>query len=80
MTRKNMSKNLKAKREKQHNATDVGLEPTASALGGLRATIAPTGRFHVDEDFFMYKIYMLSESTIGHGEILSMEEKFACRQ
>jgi hypothetical protein len=23
--------------------TDVGLEPTASALGGLRATIAPTG-------------------------------------
>jgi hypothetical protein len=24
--------------------TDVGLEPTASALGGLRATIAPTGR------------------------------------
>ena len=25
-------------------ATDVGLEPTASALGGLRATIAPTGQ------------------------------------
>ena len=28
----------------QKEATDVGLEPTASALGGLRATIAPTGQ------------------------------------
>ena len=34
------------KRQKEQpnaTATDVGLEPTASALGGLRATIAPTG-------------------------------------
>lgn len=31
-------------RENKKKATDVGLEPTASALGGLRATIAPTGQ------------------------------------
>jgi hypothetical protein len=31
-------------RTRSLNATDVGLEPTASALGGLRATIAPTGQ------------------------------------
>jgi hypothetical protein len=29
---------------KGKKTTDVGLEPTASALGGLRATIAPTGQ------------------------------------
>lgn len=31
-------------RPREQKTTDVGLEPTASALGGLRATIAPTGQ------------------------------------
>jgi hypothetical protein len=44
--------------EKAKKATDVGLEPTASALGGLRATIAPTGQLLVVEelDFFVQYI------------------------
>ena len=37
---------MNAKKE----ATDVGLEPTASALGGLRATIAPTGQLLLVEE------------------------------
>ena len=43
------SKKIKPKKKNQYNATDVGLEPTASALGGLRATIAPTGRVYYQD-------------------------------
>lgn len=40
-------------------ATDVGLEPTASALGGLRATIAPTGLLLVVEEIHFFIQYTL---------------------
>ena len=39
--------------------TDVGLEPTASALGGLRATIAPTGQMLLYDKFCFNKIHNL---------------------
>lgn len=39
-------------------ATDVGLEPTASALGGLRATIAPTGQLLVVEETDVFVQYI----------------------
>ena len=44
--------------EKAKKATDVGLEPTASALGGLRATIAPTGQLLVVEEIVVFVHYI----------------------
>ena len=44
---------------KAKKATDVGLEPTASALGGLRATIAPTGQLFVVEGIDVFAKYIL---------------------
>ena len=55
------------------NATDVGLEPTASALGGLRATIAPTGRYLDCAEFANQKIYIFCVRLTGmnYGHLIS---------
>jgi hypothetical protein len=45
--------------------TDVGLEPTASALGGLRATIAPTGQTLIYEKNLLNNIYNLYEQQMS---------------
>ena len=45
---------------KAKKATDVGLEPTASALGGLRATIAPTGQLLVVEESNVFVLNILT--------------------
>ena len=52
-------------RPREQKATDVGLEPTASALGGLRATIAPTGQMLLDGKFLLNKIYNIIVKTGG---------------
>ena len=48
-----LNENAISRRPREQKTTDVGLEPTASALGGLRATIAPTGQMlHYDKFCF----------------------------
>ena len=44
------------RRPREQKTTDVGLEPTASALGGLRATIAPTGQMLLDDKIRSNKV------------------------
>lgn len=60
---------------KAKKATDVGLEPTASALGGLRATIAPTGQLLVVEEsgiFVSYITKVLTMQTARRQRFLSL--------
>ena len=54
-----LDKNAMCRRPREQKTTDVGLEPTASALGGLRATIAPTGQMLLYDKFCCSKIYIV---------------------
>ena len=51
-----LNENAMFRRPREQKTTDVGLEPTASALGGLRATIAPTGQILLYDKFCFAKI------------------------
>ena len=49
-----------SERPRGQKTTDVGLEPTASALGGLRATIAPTGQMLLYDKICFDKVYIVT--------------------
>lgn len=77
--------------ERAKKATDVGLEPTASALGGLRATIAPTGQLLVVEEIDVFVQYIPQKNSVqktprsnqsypyGHCPFQNQSAKFGSR-